>query len=109
MITREKRYGAYIGVLIGFFVWLVLLSLSGCTTYDVIQVRSDNSRTEVHIRSWRSFEDVALKYSRDGEIVGFEFGAASVVSQTPIDAALKGIEMGISIATGRPVVSQDGE
>ena len=88
--------GATVLILLVAILWL-----TGCTTYDVLQIRSDQSRTEVHIRSWRSFQDVALKYSRDGEIVGFQFGAASVVSQTPVDAAMRGIEMGIQIATGR--------
>ena len=96
--------------LLAVLVWVFLAFLVvGCTTYDVIQVRSDNSRTEVHIRSWRSFEDVDFKYSRDGELVGFEFGAANVVSESPVDAALKGIEMGIKIATGRPVATNDQE
>ena len=103
MMTQPLNWNRVI-TLLAILAWVFLaLLVAGCTTYDVIQVRSDNSRTEVHIRSWRSFEDVALKYSRDGEIVGFEFGAASVVSQTPIDAALKGIELGIELATGRSV------
>jgi len=77
----------------------LILCLTGCTTYDII--RQADGSTEVHVRSWRNFEDVALEYTKNGEIVGFKFGAASGISQTPIDAALKGIEMGISIATGR--------
>ena len=86
---------------------VILLWLTGCTTYDII--RHEDGTTSVHVKSWRSFQDVALVYNRDGDVVGFKFGAASVVSQTPIDAALKGIEMGISIATGRPASTNETE
>ena len=83
------------------FIFLaILLWITGCTSYDIIR-KADGS-TEVHVRSWRNFEDVALEYTKNGDIVGFKFGAASVISQSPMDAALKGIELGIQIATGRP-------
>ena len=58
---------------------VAILWLTGCvTTYDIIR-KADGS-TEVHVKSWRSFQDVALQYNREGDVVGFKFGAASVVS-----------------------------
>ena len=97
MNRREERYSAYLGIMLG----LVMLICNGCTTYEII--RNLDGTTSVFVKSWRSFEDVALEYNRDGEVVKFKFGAASVVSQTPIDAAIEGIKFGVEIASGRSV------
>lgn len=104
---NDKLFTILITSVTVLILLVAILWLTGCTTYDII--RHTDGTTSVHVKSWRSFEDVALKYSRDGEIVGFQFGAASVVSQTPIDAALKGIEMGIKIATGKSASDNNQE
>ncbi len=109
MNKREKRYTACISIMIILLTGLIMVACSGCTSYKVHQIRADGTETEVKVKSWRSFQNVALKYNREGDVVGFEFGAASAVSQTPIDAALRGVQMGLQIATGRPAASNEQE
>jgi len=102
MNRREERYTAYIGIMIGLCVGLVMIACAGCTTYDVSQTRNadGSGSTTVHVRSWRDFEEPALKYNRDGEAVGFEFGAKSAVGQSPLQDAAQLISIGAQLATG---------
>ncbi len=109
MNKREKRYTACISIMIILLAGLIMVACSGCTTYKIKTTKADGTKTELKVKSLRDFKDMALKYSRDGEVVHFEFGAASVVSKTPADAVLKGIEMGIQIATGRPAAANKQE
>ncbi len=109
MNKREKRYTACISIMTILLVGLIMVACSGCTTYKVKTIRLDGTKTELDVTSWRDLEGVTVLFSRKGEDVKFKFGAASVTSKTPADAVLKGVELGIQIATGRPAASNEQE
>ena len=116
-----------ISTMIILLIGLIMMSCGGCATYRVTQTRTDVTgtvvETVVEVTSWRNFKDLILKYFRNDEIVEFELsaagvetpidavlkGAASVASKTPVGAALKGIKMGVQIATGKSVASNEQE
>ena len=91
MTPREKRYSAYIGILIGFLI-AVLMTLPGCTIY---KVHSEPGKSvDVSVWSTRNFVAPDLVYTRDGEAVGFSFGAESSVQPGPQDYAA-GVATGV--------------
>lgn len=75
MMDREQRYGAYMGVLIGLAIGLLLTLMGGCAVYDIERCE-DGVCSKAHIVSPRKFKSVELKYN--GESRTFELKAGDV-------------------------------
>jgi hypothetical protein len=88
MNKQERRYAAYIGLMIGLAIGLLLTS--GCMTkYSISKQMQDGSSVVVTVQSFREFEQPQIHYSRDGENVTFDFGAAAATTgESPIEAAV---------------------
>jgi len=63
-----------------WIILVLLIALSGCTTYDV--KRAPDGSVEVHVSSTRSFEAPDLEYRRTGPDAEFSFSAATVDNNT---------------------------
>ena len=61
---------------------ILLVSLSGCTTYSVHKVAPGGIETTVKIASTRSFEQPDMHYERVGNDAVLDFSAASVDNNT---------------------------
>lgn len=86
MMNREQRYGAYMGLMIGLLLGLILL-LQGCTSYTIQRgVQGCAECVSVKVLSWREFEQPQVHYSRTGQDAEFNFGAASAVTASPLEA-----------------------
>ena len=89
-MTRESRYQAYMGIMIGLLVGLLLL-LGGCaTSYQVRVCHQDiNVCSEVKVLSYRKFEQPVIHYSRTDETVTFTYAASSATTaDSPIEQAV---------------------
>ena len=90
MTAHSQHYRNMIAVLI-VIAWLALmLTLGGCMTkYSITKNMQDGSTVTVTVQSFREFEQPQVHYSRTGEDVVFDFGAASATTATsPIEAAV---------------------
>jgi hypothetical protein len=88
--TREKRYAAYMGFMIGIGIALVVL-LGGCvTTYEIKVCHEDTATCSyVNVKSYREFNQPNVRYARDGSGVDFTFGAEDALTGTsPVEQAV---------------------
>ena len=61
---------------------VLIVFLSGCTTYSVHKVAPNGIETTVKIASTRSFEQPDMHYERVGDDAVLDFSAASVDNNT---------------------------
>lgn len=101
-MNRERRYIAYIGLMLGLLIALIL-SAPGCTVYTV---EKTEDATKVTVVSSRDFEQPELHYRRDAESAEFDFGAASAKVNSPLEAI--GAEV-VRQLLGRGVPQEDGQ
>ena len=65
MITREQRYGFYIGVVAGFLIGVFMLLSTGCSamTLTTHRVEPDGTVVDVNLKSKREYANFELKYN----------------------------------------------
>ena len=69
-------------------VTLIVIFLSGCTTYSIEKQMGDGVSTIVKIKSTRDLEQPEITYIREGEDARFDFKAASVDNNSDMFAGM---------------------
>ena len=85
-----RMYRNLMAVLVVIVYLAVLVILSGCMTkYAITKNMQDGSSVTVLVQSFREFEQPQVHYSREGETVTFDFGAATATTgESPIESAV---------------------
>jgi len=98
---RDRRCGAYIGILIGLAIGMILVSLNGCTMYHGKATNSDGTMVSALVLypPGKKLVQPRFKYNRDGEAVGLELGADDSAQPGPQDYAA-GVAAGIGAILG---------
>ena len=88
----NRTYNNLFAVLIVVLILTLIFLMGGCTIY---KVHSEPGKSvDVSVWSTRNFVAPDLNYTRDGEAVGFSFGADSSTQPGPQDYAA-GIAVGV--------------
>jgi len=85
---------------------VAVLACQSCTIYRVKAEHENGLVTKVFIISGRNFVAPDLKYSREGQVVGFEFKAESSQQPSPVDYATGVSDVLNVLRGGQPGLAQ---